>query len=158
MKIKVNQNSFIIKFLILFFYFYIPNLSQGYNSNITVKVKGNGTLYFLSNYFEGENISELYLNGVKQNEIVNHITSETDQEYEIILVWHIPVTTCKSMFYYINNLTEIDLSNFDASKVTSIYNMFYRCPSLTSINLSNLNAPILTIVSLIFDGKPNVKL
>ena len=40
MKIKVNQNSFIINFLILFFYFYIPNLSQGYNSNISLKVKG----------------------------------------------------------------------------------------------------------------------
>ena len=40
-----------------------------------------------------------------------------------------------NMFYYCNNLTNLDLSNFDTSNVTDMSNMFYYCNSLTNLDL-----------------------
>ena len=44
------------------------------------------------------------------------------------------VTEMRSMFYYCNKLTSIDLSNFDTSKVDDMEWMFNNCSNLTSLN------------------------
>jgi surface protein len=44
------------------------------------------------------------------------------------------------LFYHCQQITEIDLSHFDASEVTSMSEMFSGCTELTSVNLANLNA------------------
>ena|GEM_PF-3712707 len=49
----------------------------------------------------------------------------------------IPVSQCIAGFYYFPNLTEIDLSNWDTSHLTSMHAMFNDCTSLTSLNLSS---------------------
>ena len=41
------------------------------------------------------------------------------------------------MFNKCSNLTELDVSNFDTSKVTSMAWMFNKCSNLTILNLSN---------------------
>ena len=38
------------------------------------------------------------------------------------------------MFFECTDITEIDLSNFDTSKVNLINDMFHGCSSLTSLN------------------------
>jgi len=38
------------------------------------------------------------------------------------------VTNMSSMFYNCQNLTELDLSNWDVSKMTDMDHMFYNCP------------------------------
>ena len=43
------------------------------------------------------------------------------------------------MFNGIENLTEIDLSNFHGSNVTSMKNMFNKCNNLRNINFGNMN-------------------
>ena len=43
------------------------------------------------------------------------------------------------MFGYCKSITEINLSNFDTSKVTYMNNMFFKCTSLTSLDLSNFD-------------------
>ena len=43
------------------------------------------------------------------------------------------------MFYGTQNCTEMDLSGFDTSNVTSMASMFYECKSLTSLNLSGFD-------------------
>ena len=40
------------------------------------------------------------------------------------------------MFYGCNNLTNIDLSNFDTKNVTDMNAIFYGCNNLTNIDLS----------------------
>ncbi|MCD8120328.1 MAG: DUF285 domain-containing protein, partial [Lachnospiraceae bacterium] len=45
------------------------------------------------------------------------------------------VTDMRSMFYDCNNLTELDVSGFDTSKVTDMSYMFSMCTSLTSLTL-----------------------
>ena len=40
------------------------------------------------------------------------------------------------MFFQCSDITEIDLSNFNTSKVNNMIGMFNGCSSLTSLNLS----------------------
>ena len=47
------------------------------------------------------------------------------------------ITNMSSMFDYCNSLTTLDVSNFDTSNVTDMSNMFYNCNSLTSLDVSN---------------------
>ena len=48
------------------------------------------------------------------------------------------VTTMESMFSNME-LTELDLSSFNTGKVTSMKNMFYYCNNLKSLNLTSFN-------------------
>ena len=53
-----------------------------------------------------------------------------------------------------SNITEIDLSNFNNTKITAMNSMFAHCSSLTSINLYNfITSKVTTIGSLFFDCK-----
>ena len=56
------------------------------------------------------------------------------------------------MFNGINNMTEIDLSNFHSEKITSMSYMFNECESLTNINLSTFNTENVTNMSFMFYG------
>ena len=47
------------------------------------------------------------------------------------------VTTMSNMFYGCNNLTSLDVSNFDTKNVTNMCGMFYNCNKLTSLDVSN---------------------
>ena len=60
------------------------------------------------------------------------------------------VTSCKNMFYGCRNLTELDLSNFDTSKVTTMTNMFGGCEALQTLNLSGFNTSNVTDMSSMF--------
>lgn len=60
------------------------------------------------------------------------------------------VTTMESMFSNME-LTELDLSSFNTSKVTSMKNMFYYCKELASVNLTSFNTKNLTTLYAMFD-------
>ena len=49
------------------------------------------------------------------------------------------VTDMRAMFENCSNLTSIDLSTFDTSKVNTMGSMFKNCTSLVSADLSNFN-------------------
>ena len=53
------------------------------------------------------------------------------------------------------NILEIDLSNFDTSKVTNMRSMFVGMRSLTTLNLSNFNTSNVTNMSDVFSSMPN---
>ena len=57
-----------------------------------------------------------------------------------------------SMFFDLKNLIDIDLSEFDSSKATSMYNMFANCESLTEIDLSSWDTNNVTNMSGMFSG------
>ena len=54
------------------------------------------------------------------------------------------------MFFNFTNITEINLSYFDISKVIKMNRMFYNCTSLTSLDLSNFNTLKVTTMSSMF--------
>ena len=118
-------------FLFSFFCFTIIlaniNIAFNYLSEINITVEGTGRQPILSIY-SGEcgDITgsfdllpnETLVNGVPQ--ISNdkyHVDNLVNQTNIITLRWNYPVTTCFSMFYELKNITNIDLSYFDTSKV-----------------------------------------
>ena len=60
------------------------------------------------------------------------------------------------MFSGMSNLTTLDLSNFDTSKVTNMEAMFVGMPSLTTLNLSNFDTSKVTNMSSMFLGMVNL--
>ena len=51
--------------------------------------------------------------------------------------WNNALTDCIRMFYGLLNIIEIDLSNFDLSKVTKMNMMFRNCDNLEYIKFNN---------------------
>lgn len=82
-------------------------------------------------------------NSVQLYSILNNETSK----YKIYITLESGTIYLKSgyrLFENLINMTSIDLSNFDTSKVTIMYAMFNRCQSLTNLDLSNFNTSNVT--------------
>ena len=62
------------------------------------------------------------------------------------------VTTMGWMFTLCSSLTSLNLSNFDTSNVINMAYMFSSCSSLTSLNLSNFNTSKVTSMISMFNG------
>lgn len=60
------------------------------------------------------------------------------------------------MFYGCYNLTSLDLSGLDTSKIQYMYRMFYMCRSLTSLDLSNFDTSNVTAMEAMFRGCSNL--
>lgn len=57
---------------------------------------------------------------------------------------------CREMFFNETQLTEIDFTYLDTSKVTNMTNMFYNCNGLTSLDLSTFHTPSVTNMNHMF--------
>ena len=66
------------------------------------------------------------------------------------------VVTMKSMFAFCNNLTALDVSNFDTKNVTDMNSMFYECNNLTTLNVSNFDTQNVTNMGWMFYGCNNI--
>ena len=55
-----------------------------------------------------------------------------------------------SLFQYLYNLTSLDVSNFDTSKVTDMSGMFNNCSGLTTLDVSNWDTSNVTTMSAMF--------
>ena len=110
-------------------------------SKIILKINGIGIKkvfsnnnQFKSNYYP----NEVYINGKKQDSI-NYSYNLTQANNIIELIWNNEINNCQYMFEGCSDINEIDLSNFDSSKVISMYQMFSGCSLLTSLNLNNFD-------------------
>ena len=61
-----------------------------------------------------------------------------------------------SMFYNMSSLTTLNLSNFDTSNVTDMTEMFRDMSSLTTLNLSNFNTSKVMSMYSMFFGMSNI--
>ena len=61
------------------------------------------------------------------------------------------VTDMSLMFDDCRSLTSLDVSNFDTSNVTDMSDMFYKCSSLTSLDVSNFDTSNVTNMSDMFN-------
>ena len=151
-KNRINDNKgFINIFFILFFSIcFIIQILSNYNgyivknnfSSITLKIKGTGNNKIFCSFSDKFNKSdypnEIYIDGNRQN-YINYSYYFNNSDNHVQLIWNNTINNCNNMFYECSNITEIDLSNFDISQVTSMDGMFSNCISLTSLNLSNFN-------------------
>ena len=61
------------------------------------------------------------------------------------------------LFYECSSLKEVDLSNFDTSKLRIIQSLFAGCSSLEKINLSNFNISNVALISALFSRCSSLK-
>ena len=56
------------------------------------------------------------------------------------------------MFFNLQKLSALNLSNFNTNNVKDMSYMFYNCSSLTDLNLSNFNTNNVNNISSMFSG------
>ena len=141
---KNMKSNNIYKIILLFVILYEVKISKennlkllNLNNEITITIKGNGQI--LSNY-QNNTPSEIIVNNKTIQNFRNdyYIENLGDEINKITIKWNEPLTNCSHMFYYLKNIINIDLSNFDSSKVITMYCMFSGS-ELISLDLSKLN-------------------
>jgi len=115
----------------------VRNLNN-YISEIHLVIKGKGTQNILNNDFN-TNPSEVIVNGIsKVNSCIK--TCDLDEDInKVTIKFEEQIKSCNKMFNNLQNIIEIDLSNFDASEVITMEWMFYYCKNLEKINFGNIN-------------------
>ena len=126
------------------------NLKSKY-SEIKLIIQGSGIqdLVSSSSYSEADAPSEVYVNGAIRSDC-EKTCSLSGTKNNITLRFENQMTSCYYMFYGQTNLIEVDLSNFDASKVTSMGGMFNGCTNLEKFTSGNINTPLLDTMSAVF--------
>ena len=138
--------------VVLSLLFSVNNLRNNFfvnQSEIKLVIKGGeGANYFLNNafyknpskVFVNDNQIDSNINPYNFNNGLNNVTIKFDDD----------ITSCKNMFSGLNNIIEIDLSNFDTSKVTDMDSMFYKCTNLEKINFGNINTSLVKNMRYLF--------
>ena len=138
------KNSFIfINYILLINFFNVMCCSSNY---ITLKVKSGTSKIFCSdiNSFDTSYYPDkVYIEGKIQN-VVNHTYNIDQSDIYVILEWNNPINTSAYMFSECHDIYEVDLSNFDTSKIINMDFMFNNSQFLTSINLANVDTSHVT--------------
>ena len=105
------------------------------DSEITLKVSGGSRqkIFGNSSYFTKPNEVWIDTNNISPVAIIQNNLNSTNI---IKLLWKTDITGCKFMFHGCNKITEINFTNFDATKCESTDNMLMGCYSLISVDLS----------------------
>ena len=125
-----------------------------YSSTITLKIKGIGERYILGNQdgrnFMGINyLKEVKINGITKDTIKYKYDFE-QEDNEVELIWDDNLNSCECMFWKCSDITEINLTNFDTSKITSMKRFFSYCSSLISLDLSKFDTSQVTDMECMF--------
>ena len=88
---------------------------------------------------------QIYVNGIIQNySIDKKVLNLSETINNITMVWNNNLEYSYFMFYNLKNIIKVDLSKFDASKITRMFGMFSDCTSLTSIDFTNFDTSSVT--------------
>ena len=66
--------------------------------------------------------------------------------------WKTEFVESMQFMFYRSEFENLDLSNFDTSKVTKMNQMFYKCTALTNLDLSNFDTSKVTNMTLMFNS------
>ena len=95
------------------------------NSEIRLIIQGEGELNIFNNLFY-TNPSEVIVNGISKP-LCNKSCEFNKGLNNVTIKFNMLIESCANMFDWRHDIIEIDLSNFDASKVTNMYRMFSDC-------------------------------
>ena len=152
--ISFYQNHFKIETIYLLFliFFTISYGLEDFNSSksdIYLIIKDKGEHFILNNSFYLDPF-EVIINGQIQNisnkksfnleSVLNNITIKFDRQ----------INSFRNMFSGLTNIIEIDLSNLDTSKVTTMEEMFNGCINLEKINFGNINTSLVSNMNYLF--------
>ena len=148
-------NNKYFKFCLIFIFANLFVISHEKNE-INLIIQGEGRdLNFLNDQFYTEP-SEVIVKGNKVNANgkkynfdigLNNVTINFENQIE----------SCENMFNGLTNIIEIDLTDLDTSKVTSMASMFSACSNLEKITLSNINTSSVKSMENLFDHCPKLE-
>ena len=99
--------------------------------------------------------TEIYINNEKIS-FTYFYTFPQIGEYTIKYKFNSPIINMDRLFYRINSLISLDLSNFNSSLVTNMDSTFRECKSLISIDLSKFDSSQVTYMDGLFmDSESN---
>ena len=112
-----------------------------YNSVIIMTIKGSGEQYILSKNAFNLLPNKIQINdGNEITDITNSVQTLPLEINKIKMIWDDPLIYAQNMFMEMENLIDIDLSNFNFSSVINMGYFFHGCTSLQSVNMSNANS------------------
>ena len=136
-KINESINEIIIIYYILINTIIFILSEEIDNSYILIKINDIGIQYIINPDFSPLP-DEIYINEIKM-ENISYFYNLEDEGNIIKLKWNAKLNSCDNMFSGMKNITEIDISNFDTSEVTSMYSFFNECSKLKRINFKKDN-------------------
>ena len=145
-KERKNKNRHSKTFLLKIFLM-LTMIEASINSEIHLVIQGSGEQQLLGDYYFTYKIkpSEVLVNGVKNDSCSKTCYLEGDRN-NITLKFDTQIESCNSMFSGLTSIIEIDLSNFDASKVRDMGYMFNGCLNLEKIEFGNINTSSLEYI------------
>ena len=93
----------------------------------------------------------------KELDEINTNINITEKNSSIELIWNEPITNCLGMFAEVSNISNINFSDFDTSKVTDMSSMFMNCEYLKNLDLSNFDTSNVLDMSKMFNKCTNLK-
>jgi len=124
-------------------------------SKIALKVNKIGMQFILNKSFRTLP-NKILVNGKEIDKVDSQINL-TEANSLIELFWNEPITNCHGMFEEMVNISEINFTDFDTSKVTDMSNMFMSCESLEELDLSSFNTSNVIDMSKMFSKCENLK-
>ena len=154
---KNSFNKFFGKFIKLIFLLEISSLQLAklnkINSEIVLLINTGGKQYILSNEYN-DLPDYIFVNETQVSKSKSVILS--NGKNIIKMIWNHTVINCSYMFYKLNNISEVDFSNFDSSNVITMENMFNLCTNIIKINLKNVNTSLVTNMDGLFKSCQNI--
>ena len=114
---------------IVFFQAFCKILYQfiiSFEEKVKIKIKGPGNIQIIFDSFNKLPDRIYNSNNVLIAQSQSQISINKEEE-TIIMVWDNKLTSLAKMFYTLENIIEVDFSEFDSSKVKYMYMMFEDC-------------------------------
>ena len=138
---KYNLSSLIIIYFLIIFIECVSISEKerklnNFYSEIHLIVQAEEEQSFLSEKYRDTEPYEIILNGKDIIDLTYHLGKGRNN---ITLKFNRQIEYCKYMFENLENIIEIDLTNFDLSHVRNMSSMFKGCSSLEKINFGNIS-------------------
>ena len=159
---KIRQKDSILNLIIFIIFLIIININSMSHKNMRNLNGYNSKIHLIATKIDIDKLLSSDYNAINQPtvEIKENMTKiayfcewPVECSYNIILKFNFQALTCKNMFKGLTSIIEIDLSNFDFSRVTDISFMFSGCLNLKNITFGNINTSSLQNINTnIFSG------
>ena len=138
-----------LKFLYILSTLFISMHDLSYQSEIRLVIKGQGNLFFLNSDFSPEPC-EVIINNVTKESCKRNCIFTKDIN-NVVIKFCDQIDSCENMFNGLDNIIDIDLSNFDTSKVTNMYAMFNGSTYLEKINFGKIDTSLVKTMEKLFN-------
>ena len=145
------MKTYIIFLFLIFSTIFSEKIKRILNNNeseIHLVIKGEGNQPLMVEFLTYEP-SEVWVNGIHRPECSKSCIL-SGYKSKVILKFEEKINTLNYFFYDLTNITEVDLSRFDASLVTSLVKTFERCFNLEIVTFGNSNFTIVEEMSSTF--------